>query len=440
MIPRWPAPTAVVAALTLAFAFALPAAAQTGPSEDGLPACEPAAPGASDCLLPGWPREGAALLPSLFGEIEPGLGVWVEGIAEEAPPGGLGVRAVGVTRVRVEDAAAVGDSPELLRKGGKRKAVPSGEGVLVRIVLDRPLDALDTAHAGVFVATDVDGVRSNNAPVGVAEPDGPFADFQHVFSVNAAPGRDGLAALHTDLSKRRWYRGSATFAAARPAPEVIDMLIAPQSFGDHLRVVTYVDAEDGGYVVTGLGPVRSPIPLDGRVGRLPSCVEGSISNEAFTVRRLVENGQAFRSIQTPRSWLGGATFRLSEDERRAIDGLIAAAEPPAPATHDGLEVPADVVLVDQGLNVRQVPLLELRRVGDEAYLGFQLGLARRGYHVLRDIEPESTGDATVDAFLGRATDALVAAMPPIRSTNQAGALLGGGAGSCLPSSDPAGST
>ena len=74
-------------------------------------------------------------------------------------------------------------------------------------------EAIPDGHAGVFVATDIDGVLSNDAPVGVEDPDGPFAGFQEVFSLNVVAGEEPDL-LYSDLS-----RGAGARRGARPSME-----------------------------------------------------------------------------------------------------------------------------------------------------------------------------------------------------------------------------
>ena len=88
-------------------------------------------------------------------------------------------------------------------------------------------------------------------------------------------------------------------------------------------------------------------------------------------------------------------------------------------------------LFEDGLVIRQQPDIELALAGDEAQLAIELGLTRRGYNVLRDIEPEPTGDERVDAWLERATDAWSEYLPPFRSTRKAGLVAGEGVGACV---------
>src|SRR4029079_2360456 len=88
------------------------------------------------------------------------------------------------------------------------------------------------------------------------------------------------------------YRAGRRFAASRPAPEVVDLLIRPERFGEAFRVATFTDSiAGGGYDVAGIGPTLATIPVDGRVPATPSCLEASVTSEPFVVDRLIENGQ-----------------------------------------------------------------------------------------------------------------------------------------------------
>ena len=123
---------------------------------------------------------------------------------------------------------------ELLKLGKVKKAVPSGPAVLVRVVLDRGVDEVEGGHASVHVATDADGSRSNNAPSGVADPASPFAGFADVYSLTWASTTGKTRLLASDLAKR-WYAGKDPFSAAWAAPNVLDVLIAPEYFGRRLQ-------------------------------------------------------------------------------------------------------------------------------------------------------------------------------------------------------------
>ena len=125
----------------------------------------------------------------------------------------------------------------------------------MRIVLDRPLDDIDDGHASIHVATDVDGARTNNAPAGVARPDGAFAGMQDVYSLSYATTTQKTSLLASDLSKA-WYKRKRPFAADWAAPNVLDVLVPAEAIGDGLKVVTYVSGPAGGYDSVALGPGR----------------------------------------------------------------------------------------------------------------------------------------------------------------------------------------
>jgi hypothetical protein len=208
---------------------------------------------------------------------------------------------------------------------------------------------------------------------------------------------------------------------------VLDMLIAPEDFGTGFSAVTYVAGADGGYDSVSLGPAA--IPADGLVGLVPICIEGTLVGEPFNVRRLVENGQTLRDVEAPASWRGGATLPVEPKAVEALRAIIGAAD----ADGDGrASLNADVSLFEDGVVIRQRPDLEIVLDGELAQLSLELGLTRRGYHVLRDIELASSGDPVADAWLKRAVDALRQTMPPFRSTAKAGLVVGKGSGSCVP--------
>jgi hypothetical protein len=421
-------PTALLLAAFGCASAALPAAGQDASSL--APACDGPVVPPTGCQVGAWPADGAPALPSAFGTIEPG--VWITDPAGDAPAGGLDILGVGVGRVPVRDAARLRRAGDVLRSGNRRQAIRDGPALLIRTVLGSAPDALADGHGGVHVATDVDGVRSNDAPTGVDEPTGPFAGLQEVYSVSVAAG-EKPDALFSDLA-RGWYKGRQPFAAHRPAPEVVDILVRPERFGEAFRVATFTEGTaGGGYDVAGIGGTLAPIPLDGRVPATPMCLEASVATEPFVVERLVENGQTFRDVETPRSWTGTARFAVTAEERSALERLIAAGD----VDRDGaVELRGEAVLVEEGLNVRQTPRLSLGLRDDEAVLGVGLGLARRGFIVIRDIALEPTGDAAADAALGRAVDAFVDAVPPFRVARRSGPVLGSAAGPCLPAIGP----
>jgi hypothetical protein len=254
-----------------------------------------------------------------------------------------------------------------------------------------------------------------------------------VYSVSAAAGEEPDA-LFSDLA-RGWYKGRQPFAAHRPSPEVVDILVRPERFGEAFRVATFAESTIGaGYDVAGIGGTLSTIPLDGRVPVTPTCLEAAVATEPFVVERLIENGQTFRDVETPRSWTGTARFALTDEERSALERLIATEDVDA----DGaIELAGEAVLVEEGLNVRQTPRLSLRLQDGEAALVVGLGLTRRGFIVIRDIALEPSGDAVVDAVLTRAADAFVDAVPPFRVARRGGPVLISPNGSCLPEAAPA---
>ncbi len=411
-------PILTVAAMLAVLASALsgvPAVAQ------GSPPCEAAPTG--PCVLQDWSGAPDGAVASPFGAVD-GV-VWFDDSRGDAPPAGLDIRSVGLGRVDISDPAAIRKSDDLLKLGGRKKAVTSGPHVLVRVVLDRPLSEIDAGYAGVHVATDIDRSRSNNAPAGVGTTGNPFAGMQDVYSLTYAATTGKSKLLRSDLAKR-WYKAKGPFAAMWAAPNVLDIVVAPQDFGDDFRVVTFVSGADGGYDRADLGP--APIPSDGRVQDVASCIEASISTQPFTVRRLVENGQTLRDVEAPASWRGGGRFPADGAELAALGALIAAA-----GSADGtVALDSTVSLFEDGVVIRQRPDIILQLDGDEAQLSLELGLIRRGYNVLRDIEPQATGDPVVDAWLERATAALTEAVTPFRLARQAGPVTGDSIGDCVP--------
>ncbi len=121
--------------------------------------------------------------------------------------------------------------------------------------------------------------------------------------------------LDSDLAKA-WYEDDDEFAAAWAAPGVLDLLLRPDALGDGVAVVTYANGPDGGYDTLALG--SGPIPLDGRVGLRPLCLEASLSGEPYVVERLVENGQTLRDVEAPGSWQGGAAFAADAQALEAL--------------------------------------------------------------------------------------------------------------------------
>ena len=416
--------------LALAWTQIGPAAAQSGAGSDALPACHPATPSADACLLPAWPTDGEAALPSVFGSIDPEDGIWVTDPGGDAPAAAPDITGVGIATIDIEHARALRGSDEVLVRGDARKVLRDGEALLVRTVLAAPLDSVADGHAAVLVATDGDGTRTNDAPTETGRPDGPFAGLQDVASLHHVADGDVTRVLQSDLA-RGWYKGKEAFAAARPAPTVIDVLLRIRDVGDAVRVVSFASGDDGGYDVVTVGPGAAAIPVDGRVGPLPVCLEAAIIAEPYTVRRLEESGQTVRDIEARASWAGGGAFTLGAADRDALEALLAERDPDA----DGhVALPSTATLISEGLNVRQRPEVEVGLDGDRLSIALQLGLPRRGYHVLRDIALRPTGVDAADAALERLTVALVEAIPPFRSGRRGGVVLGDATGSCLPTS------
>jgi hypothetical protein len=208
---------------------------------------------------------------------------------------------------------------------------------------------------------------------------------------------------------------------------VLDLLVRPEAVGEGLRVVTFVSGDEGGYDSVGLGP--GPIPRDGQVDFRPSCVEASIMVAPFVVRRLSENGQTIRNVETPASWRGGGSFALDPESGAALRSLIADSDDDG----DGrIGLPTSVSVFEDGVVIGQRPEVQLEISDDVALLALELGLTRRGYELVREIDPEPTGDAVIDAWLGRSLDALVEAVPPFRTGRRGGPLVGDGPGACIP--------
>jgi hypothetical protein len=412
---RW-AISLALSLVLLASVVATPAIAQD------LPACD--TEHEADCRLPGWSESPVRDLPSLFGRID---GVaWVEDEPGDAPDDGLDILGVGVGRVEIDDPASIRRAAGLLKLGPAKKAVPAGEAILVRVVLERAPSEVLGGHAGIHLATDVDGSRSNNVPAGIARPDYPFAGSENIYSLTWASTTGKTRLLSSDLAKT-WYKAKDPFAASWAEPTVLDLLVAPKAFGDGFRVITYAAGSGGGYDVVELGP--APVPTNGRVGLVPMCHEASISAEPFVVDRLNERGQTVRNVEAPASWRGGAKVPVDKAIRPALAALIADGDEDG----DGrVLLPTWVNLFEDGMVIRQRPDLEIALEGDQALLAFELGLTRRGYNVLRDLEPQATGDAQLDAWLERATDALRATMPPFRLNKESGLLVGEEIGACIP--------
>ena len=421
---RHSARRAISLALTvglLVSATVVPSAAQDLPSCDGERT--------ADCVLPDWSASPVGDLPSIFGEIE---GVaWVEDETGDAPEGGLDILGVGIGRVQIDDPGSVRAADELLKLGKAKKAVPAGEAILVRVLLDRNPSDVAGGHASVHLATDIDGSRSNNVPAGIARPDYPFAGSENIYSLTWASTTGKTKLLSSDLAKA-WYQAKDPFATHWAEPTVLDFLVAPKAFGDGFRVITHAAGSQGGYDIADYGP--APVPTDGRVALVPVCHEGSISAEPFVIGRLSESDQTVRNVEAPASWRGGARIPVDEAVRPALKALIADGDEDG----DGrVGVPTWVNLFEDGIVIRQRPDLEIALDGDHALVALELGLTRRGYNVLRDFEPGPTGDAQLDAWLERATDALRATMPPFRLNKKSGLLVGEGIGACIPWVTPA---
>lgn len=416
MLPRPRRLAAGSLALLIVTAAALPVRAQE------LPACDPSTT-ASECQLPAWPEEALRDIPSPFGTV---VGdVWMADASGDAGPAGLDIGAVGIGRVEVADAGSLRRADTVLRTGRRNQAVRPGSNALVRVILDRPLTEIAEGYAGIHVATDIDRSRTNNAPAGVGRTPQPFAGSEDVYSVTHAT-TTGLTELHDSDLARGWFRDRDAFAAAWAAPNVIDFLIRPEGLGDELRVVTFTSAPDGGYDIVDLG--TGGIPVDGSVGLRPSCVAAAITREPFVVRRLIENGQTLRNVETPASFQAGGAFRVDGATRDALAAAIAAAD----ADDDGrAAIDASVDLFEDGAGIRQRPRLDVALDGDTVQLAFEIGLAKRGFDVLRQLTPASTADAAADTWLAGASDALVEALPPFRVARRGGSLVGDLA-SCVP--------
>jgi hypothetical protein len=377
-----------------------------------------------ECRLSDWTSAGdGGDVESPFGAID-GV-VWVEDEQGDAPEAGLDILAVGLGSLQVTDPGPIRRADDLIKLGGRKKAVDAVRHVVVRVVLDRPISDISDGHAGIHVATDVDGSRSNNAPAGVGTGYNPFAATQDVYSLTYATSTGKSRLLKSDLAKG-WYKAKGPYAAMWAAPNVLDMIVTPQEFGDDFRAVTFVSGPDGGYDVVDVA--GTPIASGGRIGFVASCVEASIETQPFTVRRLVENGQTLRDVEAPASWRGGGAFPLQAAERDALATLIAATDDDG----DGaISLPSTVSLFEDGVVIRQRPEIVLRVDGGSAQLSMELGLTRRGYNVIRDIELQPTGDDVADEWLVRATDALTEALPPFRLGKQAGLIAGGSIGECV---------
>jgi hypothetical protein len=399
-------------AVVTAAGLASPVAAQ-----DQLAPCDPSV-GASMCQLPTWPEDALASTPSRFGAV---VGdTWMVDDAADVGPGGLDIQAVGIGRVEVEEAGPLRRAEDVLRTGRRNRAVRPGSNAIVRVVLDRPLDQITEGYAGIHVATDIDRSRTNNAPAGVGRAPQPFAGSEDVYSVTHAT-TTGLTELQDSDLAGGWFRDRDAFAAAWAAPNVVDLLIRPEGLGDELRVVTFTSAADGGYDVVDLG--TAGIPVDGAVGLRPSCLAAAISAEPFVVPRLAERGQTVRDVETPASLQVGAAFTVDPSTRDALTAVIAASD----TDGDGRSaIESTVALFEDGTTIRQRPMVEIALGGDTdtVQLALEIGLAQRGFDVVRQLTPTNTGDAIVDAWLAGASDALVEALPPFRVARRGGSLVG----------------
>lgn len=405
----------VTVAVLTALGAAPTVAQELPPCDDGMTV--------SDCLLPAWPDESLRDAPSLFGTLQ--VGAWVTDAVGDVAANELDILAVGVAPIIIESAAEIRGSSDVMTAGNKKKAVKAGPAVIVRIVLDRPVDAIEEGHAGIHVVTDIDGSRTNNAPAGVGNADGPFAGMQDVYSLTYATTTQANKLLQSDLA-RGWYKGKRPFAASWAAPDVLDILVPAEAVGAGLKVVTFVSGPNGGYDSITLGP--GSIPVVGRVRLNPLCAEASISDQPFTVRRLVENGQTLRDITAPASWVGGAAIPLDEASRATVEAWVAASDDDG----DGrIALTSTVSLLDDGLIIRQESEIGLALDGDAVQLAMRLGLTRRGYDVVRNIVIDTTGDAAVDAYLARATEAFVQVTPAFRNGKKGGLLYGGAIGGCV---------
>ena len=357
---RWLA-AAVAGASLSGMAFSGPASAQEPVT------CLPGQ-AASECQLPAWPEDALRTVPSPFGTVEGTT--WLDDVTGDAPPGGLDILSVGIGSVDIADVVAVRTMDGLLANGRVKRAVRPGRNVLVRVVLDRPLDSIGDGHAGIHVATDIDRSRSNNAPAGVDAGQQPFAGSEDVYTVAYASTNGRTQLLDSDLSKG-WYGGDDPFAAAWASPTVLDLLVRPEAMGDGLVVVTFSTATEGGYDGLALG--SAPIPVDGQVGLRPACLEASIANEPFVVKRLVEGRQTLRDVEAPASWRGGASFPVSGAALEVLQSLVGRLDEDG----DGVAaLPSSVNLFEDGVVIGQRPDVRLRLDGDTA----ELALGASGSH------------------------------------------------------------
>lgn len=412
----WRAISALLSAGLLASVVGAPVSAQDLPPCDGERSTE--------CVLPAWSESPVSDIPSRFGSIE-GI-AWIEDAPGDAPDGALDILGVGIGRVDIADPGAVRKADGLLKLGKAKQAVNKGESIVVRVLLDGPPQEASGDHASVHVATDIDGSRSNNVPAGIARPDYPFAGSENVYSLTWASTTGKTKLLASDLAKA-WYKDRTPFAATFAEPTVLDFLVAREAFGDDFRVITHTAGTQGGYDVAGWGP--SALPTDGTVGLAPTCLEASISAQPFVIGRLNEGGQTVRNVDARASWRGGARIPVDEALRSSLATWIAAEDVDG---NGRAGIPTWVNLFEDGIVLRQRPDLEVALDAEAAVLALELGLTRRGYNVLRDFEPATTGDVALDAWIERATDTLRVNMPPFRLNKNGGRLVGEGIGACVP--------
>jgi hypothetical protein len=363
--------------------------------------------------------------------------VWLNDFATDVLAGGLDVLAVGVARVHVSDARAARLTPGLLMLGAPKNAVRDGRAVLVRVVLDRPPEEVAGRHAAVLLATDIDGLPTDDAPTTVSRPDGAFAGLQDVYSFHVGEGAPQPELRDSDL-RRGWYKDRDPFAVHRPAGQILDFLVRPRALGDEIRVVTYVADGAGGegaYDVVRLGGSVGDLPLDGLVDRTPACLAGRIVDEPITIERVVQNRQAFDDLEVPWSWQGGGSLPLSAEEEVTLTALIEAGDVDGDGRH---VLPADLGLLDDGLPIEETVGVDLWLEPGRAYLRFPIGLTRRGYHVLTGFAFRPTGDPTADGLLASLGSSLASHLPPFSTVRRGGIILGDPDAPCLPDDVPRG--
>ncbi len=142
---------------------------------------------------------------------------------------------------------------------------------------------------------------------------------------------------------------------------MLDLLLRPDALGDGVSVVTFTSGTDGGYDTVSLG--TGPVPIDGRVGLRPVCLEASLSGDPYLVPRLVENGQTLRDVEAPGSWQGGAVFVPDAQTLEALRAWFGDADEDG----DGrVALPAEVNLFEDGVVIGQRPDVELALDGDRS--------------------------------------------------------------------------